>query len=457
MKSRSGARSVEIHLPSREADVGRWSRGEVAGTVVKENSSRTVWRVPAGDPALYVKRFPPSAVSDRAAKEARLLGALEAAGIPCPRLVATARDRAGTYVLTEEIAPARSLQALLAAGDPDRRSLLRSLSALTRRLHDAGFEHQDYHTGNVLVRGRDLFVLDVHRARRRKSLPRNAALDGIAFAALSFSDLVSLTDQLRFIRGCGVGTRAEERDVFRRLRRFRDRHARSRQARCLKESTGFGVRNGIYFRRGADPEALRTQVGRLGRTVAKESVSPLPGGLFVKRTPRARARKIWEHAHGLSVRGIPTPRLDACGPGWVAGEWIEAPNLGDVARDRFPGLGRGERDEFLFRLARAVRKLHDRGVYHADLKSSNVLVRGDTFLFVDLDRVSFSADVPDRGRSFNLAQLNASVHAAVTRADRLRFLRAYMGCDRARWRQFRAWVREIMKRTIARKHLWPPR
>ena len=99
-------RSVTIHLRTRAEDVERWSRGEVSGQVIKENHGRTVWRVPSGSPALYVKRFPAQFFRDRARQEADMLKTLEAASIPCPRLVALARDEKGSYIVTEEIADA---------------------------------------------------------------------------------------------------------------------------------------------------------------------------------------------------------------------------------------------------------------------------------------------------------------------------------------------------------------
>ncbi len=448
-------RAITLHLPARAADVDRWSRGEVAGEVVKENSGRTIWRVPAGAPALYVKRFPRELLRDRARKEAGMLLALEKAGIPCPRLVATARDAEGSYILTEEIAPAAILQQRLSK--PGSRPLLAALGALARRLHDAGFEHLDFHAGNILVKDRDLYVLDVHRARCGKALSRSRRLDGVAFMAMSFSEFLPLTDLLRFFRAYGL----EERDVraaWNRLRSLRDRYYRGRTERCFKEGTGFGVKGRLVHRKGVDLEqvlhAAESKSAGVVKASGGESLHRV-GALFVKRTTPARARKIWKNAHGLEVRHIDTPRLQAWGGPWVAGDWIEAPDLYGYVRDKFPRMGRAARDGFLSRLARTVRRMHDRGVYHADLKAANVLVTEEKFHVVDLDRVRFSLDVAEKDRIFNLAQLNASVTPPLTRTDRLRALRYYFG--RCRPSSEPRWVREIMRVTIARAHHWPGR
>jgi tRNA A-37 threonylcarbamoyl transferase component Bud32 len=451
-------RSVTIHLRTRAEDVERWSRGEVSGKVIKENHGRTVWRVPSGSPALYVKRFPAQFFRDRARQEAEMLKALEAASIPCPRLVALARDEKGSYIVTEEIADAGELRERLSQGGTGARTLLSRLGRLAKELHDAGIEHLDFHVGNVMVRGETLFVLDVHRARRKK-LSRDRRLDGAAFTAMSFLDFVPTTDVVRFFRAYGLRTHEEIEDVCRRLHHRRQLYFRGRDERCLREGTGFEVRGGVYLRRGVDLDALQKEIRAGGTTIKKhgpETLVRLAGDRFVKHVPRNRALKIWKNGHALLVRGLPTPKLLACGKDWVAGEWIDGTNLGDVARDAWAGMNRAQRDDVLFRLARLTRRMHDLGVFHKDLKSANVILKNGSIHLVDLDRVSFGG-LSRKEATFNLAQLNASVAPSVTRADRLRFLRVYIGRDRGLLQKRKSWIRQLMEATRARRHLWPPR
>jgi tRNA A-37 threonylcarbamoyl transferase component Bud32 len=452
---------VTLHLDSRGADVDRWARGGAPAELLKSNSGRKVWRVAAGEPALFVKRFPREMLRDRARKEADLLAALERAGIPCPRLAAVARDKDGSYILTEEIPRSRTLSEALARDGATARPLLAALGVLTRKLHDAGFEHQDFHAGNVLVSDGSLFVIDVHRAQHRRSLSRERRLEGVAFMAMSFSELRPLTDLVRYLRAYGLTSREEWLAVWKRLRRRRDRYFRGRQQRCFKEGTGFGVDGKTIYRKDVDLPALldRTRTGRREVIKAKggESLNRVDATLFVKETRPSRARRIWENAHGLAVRGIDTPRLWAWGGSQVTGEWIDSRDLYGYVREVFHTLSKAARGEFLHRLARFVRRMHDRGVYHADLKAANVLVGDGRIVVVDLDRVRFSVDVPERDRMFNLAQLNAAVTPPLTRSDRLRFLHAYFGNCRSLWNERSRWVREIMRMTVARAHHWPAR
>jgi len=450
---------MTLHLDSRRADLERFFGGEAPREIVKQNSGRTVYRVAAGDPALYVKRFPRELLRDRAKHEAAMLRALEEAGLPCPRLVATARDREGSYVVTEEVVGAPVLKSLVVGGGHDVRRLLAAMAEVTRRMFDAKIDHGDWHVGNALVRDGRIWVLDVHRARRVACVTASRRREIVAFAAMSFRDSVPVTEMLRFIRRCGVTDHDAILDVWARLRRLQARYYDSRLDRCTVESTAFGVRDGIYYRKGADVDAIVAAVATPGRVVKAtgwESLEKLGDRWFVKRTSRRRAVDFWRNAHGLAMRGVGAPKLFACGGAWVVGEWVEGPHLMDFVRERVPSMGRSERDAFLFRLARMIRRMHARGAYHRDLKGGNVVVGPDAgFYLVDLDAVRFRREVSERRRVFNLAQLNASLPAPLTRADRLRFLRWYAGRESGVWRRRAEWVRRVMKITVDRKHQWP--
>ncbi len=102
-----------------------------------------------------------------------------------------------------------------------------------------------------------------------------------------------------------------------------------------------------------------------------------------------------------------------------------------------------------------------RGVFHRDLKANNLLVRpraagGWDFLPIDLDRVEFrTGPVPEAGVLLNLAQLNAAVAAPVTRADRLRVLKAVLTRIPMTRPLLRKWAARVMRLTRERHHFWP--
>jgi hypothetical protein len=240
--------------------------------------------------------------------------------------------------------------------------------------------------------------------------------------------------------------------------RYRRRRAdRARQRACLRENAEFGRRGRLRYRRGVDLERLAAVVEDGGLTVVKaerQVIARSADGWLVKRTSRRRARRLWWNAYGLEVRGIPTPPLWARGPHWVVGEWVDGLPLDRYVRGGYASLGRAGRNTFLRRLAEVLRHMHERGVFHHDLKGENLVVTAGAVQVIDLDRVSFTLGVSRRRRIRNLAQINASVTPPVTRTDRLRLLRYYLGNAWSAVAE-RDWIARIMRMTIARRHAWP--
>ena len=92
----------------------------------------------------------------------------------------------------------------------------------------------------------------------------------------------------------------------------------------------------------------------------------------------------------------------------------------------------GKRD-LLCRVADEMRRLHEAGVYHADLTMKNILVAGPSVFIIDLDKARLLGRRDDRLDVGNLSRLNRSIvklfggAAPVTRTDKIRFLRRYLG------------------------------
>jgi len=157
----------------------------------------------------------------------------------------------------------------------------------------------------------------------------------------------------------------------------------------------------------------------------------------------------WRLAQRLSKRGVPIAPHLAVGetrflatlqestliteglPGW------------DTIADFLDGRGGGRpgtvepvlRRTFACELGKFIRLLHDRGVLQVDLHGSNILMRlaagRPEFRLVDLDGILVRRRVSWAERFANLVTLHIYFARRCSRADRLRFLRAYLGADPA--------------------------
>ena len=442
--------------PAYRALLDDYFAGRLPPQVVKESKVRVVRRVSRGPQAVYVKQFREKSlggrmralVHDRAAHEFKILRRLVDAGVGAARPVALGKG----LLATEEVPGARELRDVFAPAH------LKPLAAFVRSVHDAGVRDDDLHIGNVLVNDRGFHLIDVHRAKIKSvSLPERA--EGIAFLLHSLHTRITPSRALAFVYAYrGRRDPAFARLVWSAFQGVRRTYWASRTGRCLKEGTEFAVDGPWRLRKPmtrSEAEAVAGQPGRLVKELKNRRIRVV-GTRFVKEHPRAMAE--WENAHALEVRHLSTPTLWAAKKGVVIGEWhARAVPLWDSVKASFPTWSRSRRNEFLCRLARDVRRLHDRGCFHKDLKANNIIVEGDQILFIDLDRVRIGREAGEAERLFNLAQLNAAVGAPLTIGERLRFYRYYAGNSRE-WRvEWKQRVREIMKTTRARKHWWPPR
>jgi len=230
-----------------------------------------------------------------------------------------------------------------------------------------------------------------------------------------------------------------------------------------------------------DPDRLlthpRCRIVKFQRKVIVGRIATPAGSLYVKRynvhapyaalAPRSPARAAWEAAAALARLGFATPvpvaAVEFRRAGLLLRSFFVTAEVADaetadvrwraILAERDPRRRRRMRRGFARALGALFRRLHLAGVYHNDLKDVNVLVVGSRkrpgFVLLDLERVRFSRDVSRRRRVKNLVQLARTLGPAASRADRLRFLTAYLGAPAGRAER-RYWVERVRAAT-ARK------
>ena len=375
----------------------------------------------------------------------------------------------------------------------EKRVLLAEVARAVRQMHDAGLLHPDLHAGNLFFApGKGVFLLDLHRGRLGEPLSVRQRLRNLAVLASSFDALLSRSDRFRFWRAYVAGRPFWEgptgrlwTDLHALEVRHRRREWKAKDRRCLRDSRAFlafqeGEYRGFCQRRHMTP-ALRELLGTPSRLVdgaschlLKDSRTTrvtrralLPGGpeLFVKRynyqgflyalkdvLRSSRSQRAWIAANGLVARGIPTAtpvaylerrRLGVLLESYLITEEVEGEGLREFARrSRASGASLDEKRQVTREVAALVRRMHEKGVSHRDLKGRNILIRQESpgrfrpFL-LDLDGVQFGRAGWQR-RARDLARLSWDFrdHPAVTRSDRLRFLLAYLvPKDRPAWKK----------------------
>ncbi|MFW6132297.1 MAG: lipopolysaccharide kinase InaA family protein [Planctomycetota bacterium] len=186
-------------------------------------------------------------------------------------------------------------------------------------------------------------------------------------------------------------------------------------------------------------------------------------GRLRRRLGFSDARRELRLSRRLRDAGVAAPRVLAAGREgqleWVASETVTDAEPADAwhARQRAAGREGHKRIRRAIRaLARTVARMHAAGVVHHDLHCGNLLVRESdgecTFVVMDLHRARRRSG--RRARAANLAQLLHDRRDFTTRAERMRFLRAYLDAAGI-GEQVRGWdmlVAELARRHTARQH-----
>jgi tRNA A-37 threonylcarbamoyl transferase component Bud32 len=395
--------------------------------------------------------------------------------------------------------------------DPrEKRRILQAVAVAVRQAHDAGLVQTDLHAGNLLwCAGKGVFLLDLERGRLGAPLSLRQRIRNLPVLASSFQSLLSRSDRLRFWRAYVAGrARWEEatRDLWAKMHAIEVRHRwrqwSGKDARCLRNSRSFlafkkAGYHGFCHRRYATPGLLsllrnpngvfddpRCRLLKESRTTKVGLWSPPWGGpeLFIKRYNYqgwlyalkglfrpSRARRVWITTNALQMRGISTVRPIAyverrrfrlLRESYLITEGVGGEGLLELSK-RFAGSSTSfqRKRRLVGDIAGLLRRLHERGVSHRDLKGQNILVQEGVsgrceLLLVDLDGVRLGR-TGWRRRVRDLARLARTFQgqSSVTRTDRARFLQAYLGrAGQSSWRKL--WYRIAM--TEARAPQAPP-
>ena len=233
-----------------------------------------------------------------------------------------------------------------------------------------------------------------------------------------------------------------------------------------------------------DPDHLLTrpdcQIVKLQPKVIVGRVATRAGALYVKRYNvfawrlalaslwrTSPAYGAWAGALALAAHGFATPELVAAVEfrryGFlrrsffvtreVEGALTASARWEAILAEPDPRRRRAARRALATGLGDLFRRLHAAGLYHNDLKDVNVLVTdpplAPRFVLLDLERVRVLERVPRPRRLKNLVQLARTLGPRATAADRVRFLRAYLGGAAVRAER-KAWAVAVQRRA-ARK------
>jgi tRNA A-37 threonylcarbamoyl transferase component Bud32 len=194
--------------------------------IIKTGPHRTVYRVQLENEGVYLKHYKTpdwkSKVQNfvrpsKAMLEWNIEKRMTSYGLPTIETVAIGQkikygQVSENYLISREIKLTETLQDFvkrLLEGDSQqislmhRRFLASKLGHLIGKMHSGFFDHQDLHSGNVLVRidrllGIRLWIIDLHAIRCKNNLSKDWVFANLALFNNYFARLASRTDRRRF-------------------------------------------------------------------------------------------------------------------------------------------------------------------------------------------------------------------------------------------------------------------
>jgi tRNA A-37 threonylcarbamoyl transferase component Bud32 len=419
------------------------------GRVIKESPAKQVSAHDLDGRTYYVKRYRHDSVALRSLKyllktpparrEWQLAMRLEALGVPVVRHVAHG-ERWNWLGLRESILVTEGFDGRPLDEAPEVPPA--AVMEFVGQLHERGVLHQDLHPGNILARAEPLEfrLLDLDKTKIQSVVTASEREDNLAFLGISLWLPLS-------------GRAAARREELRRRLFF------ERSRRCLRHNREFAPRRigGLRWRvrlplltpaaervMGDPDEFLRSRSKLLKR--GQTATIGIADGFVLKRfnlrkvmnlakdffRPSRPARAFRKSYH-LELAGVPTARVVGVAERRVLGLLVrsyqlmeEIPNA--VTLQKLMRNGGMPSREQTRAAARLVARLHEEGFTHGDLNERNLMLDGQSRLFlIDLDALEYLGAVPAGRAAGDLARLARDIagHATVSRSLREVFLRHY--------------------------------
>lgn len=356
---------------------------------------------------------------------------LKKVGIPSAQILYSGSVQANyaKVLVFEYIYPSQSLgDVVRSAGEPCR-ACLENLMALVARIHQAGFQHNDLHLDNFLVKDKTLYALDGAALEENPApLDIRASLKNLAvlFAQREVRDkalfkaLVSVYCSTRGVE-CSNG-------LVSQLQQYIAEHQQNRTRRYLKKiyrastetvcqksfrsfilckrtsytpamaaflkdpDIAFDRSDTPMLKRGNTSSVVRFKVDGKDLVVKRYNVKNPVHGLRLA-FKKSRADRSWFGAHLLLESGIRTPRPIAMkearfGPlrnrAWLICDYVK----GISAREYFQQPAFKDGNNPGQQILRMLEQLKSGRISHGDMKATNIIIHDGKAFLIDLDGIT---------------------------------------------------------------------
>jgi GT2 family glycosyltransferase/tRNA A-37 threonylcarbamoyl transferase component Bud32 len=161
----------------------------------------------------------------------------------------------------------------------------------------------------------------------------------------------------------------------------------------------------------------------------------------------SRARHELAMSRGVHLRGIPQAPVIAMREGGGL-DWVAIEKLEGWSQLQATLLASPDRRRLCASYGRFARRLHNAGIWQYDFNPTNILVKDGEFLLIDFERMKlYEKAVPAESRLQSLAKMNRI--PSLSKTDRVRFLKAYLGASSLELQHWKEAARDILRKYMA--------
>ena len=380
---------------------------------------------------VLVKLFFGSAYSRHCSREIEGVGYIEKAGVNTPRLILSAEDPSQqlAFALFEFLQQAETLQNrwLDATTEQAKKDVFKQALGAIAQLHNHSVYQKDIHLNNFLLCDGRLYLIDGGQVFQEKAKDGVGVKESTTNVALFFAQFFPWEDSWLDVvfnyylearnRSLEMPIQEVKNKVIeqreRRERKYIDNKIfrRCSEFNTIKNWSSYCVFSRIFDEKDVEelinnPDRFieRGRVLKSGRSATVAKIDFAGRTYIIKRYNKksashrlarslldSRAVVSWRNGHLLTFNGIPTAapllvfeqRFGVMRAGsYVVTEYIE----GEHAFNFFSRDDQSEAAKLMAeKIAQLIKRLHQSGFNHGDLKSHNIWISGDKPLLIDLD------------------------------------------------------------------------
>jgi tRNA A-37 threonylcarbamoyl transferase component Bud32 len=392
-------------------------------------------------------------VASRGKREYTLGNWLLSHSILTPKPLGYGISRMGSYVIQQWI-ESKSLMTAFKESVYHSELMVR-LATLLKELKVNHVRHNDLHVDNILVSGKQMYLIDLHKMRIKGSFTVLDEVSNLSHVLAAIYEYLDTGEKETFF--ANYGNPGIREIVERAMDRLADRWIRKKKERAFQETSIIMARGSRLYLVGMENRAtgeLQSLI-KVDRKVKVERHTDHIRKIYVSRR---RLERAWRNHVVLSYMNLNiTP----------SAFYVELPGdspMGSIAMEDLHGKGSEldcyldsayddmdthERRLFTGRLISFLLMITRKKIVHKDMKACNIFALNDgRLMLLDVEDIRFMA-LDEEALKRMLIQLNTTMPKRIITQDRIRFFLQFTSPMKVNKRAiFKTVVRESMRREI---------